>query len=390
MTSSRFLRSCLPAAAAAALLITGLTAPAQTPAQTTPPTAPAAAPAPGPTAATGIGAVSLPVTVVDEKGNAVKKLTAADLKLTDNSTPQTIQAFAPASPEPVTLGILGQSSAGQKLELGDERLGSVHFVDHLLPGTQDNVFVIQYATEVDLLADPTPTASKLHDAINQIGSPQFGAKNGSDDSGSSGDTSDQRQDGGTLYDAIFLAANEELKKAPGQHIIVLVSDGIDHGSQETMSDAIEAAQNARASIFAIYYRSEEAPKPPSQNNGTHHGGTGGGFPGGGTGGGYPGSGGGGGGGGHRTDDHPSAQASDEGKSNLEHLCTATGGYMVEGKRDKADEAYNKLLDLLHNQYTLTFIPTKDAQDSDFQRLTLTTLKKDVYPLIQQGLAPAPQ
>jgi hypothetical protein len=104
----------------------------------------------------------------------------------------------------------------------------------------------------------------------------------------------------------------------------------------------------------------------------------GGYPGGG--GGYPG----GGGGQRRGGQNPSEQPHEDGKANLEHICTATGGYMVEGKRDKADEAFNKIVDLLKNQYTLTFVPTKEAADSDFQRLSLTTEKKGVYPLIQQG------
>ena len=60
--------------------------------------------------------------------------------------------------------------------------------------------------------------------------------------------------------------------------------------------------------------------------------------------------------------------------------------MVEGKRDKADEAYGKEEGLIKNEYTLTFVPSKDASASDYQRLTLTTEKKGVFPLVQQGVA----
>ena len=327
----------------------------------------------------------MPVTVVDDKGNPVKNLTASDLKLTDNGEAQTIQSFGPAAPTPAAIGIIGQTSAGLRAELGDERLSSVHFVDHTLPGTQDRFFVIDYAGEVDLLADPTSTATKLHDAINQLGSPQFGSQNGgSDTSDQSSGSAHGSGIGGTLYDAIYLASTEELKKLPGQHVIILFSDGIDHNSKETMSDAIEAAQSAHAAIFAIYFKSEEQQQQnPNQNNRR----MGGGFPGGG--GGYPGGGGGYPGGGRRGGggQNPSEQPHEDGRQNLIHICNATGGYMVEGKRDKGDEAYNKLADLLKNQYTLTFVPTKAAQDSDFQRISLTTEKKGVYPLVQEGYTP---
>jgi hypothetical protein len=146
---------------------------------------------------------------------------------------------------------------------------------------------------------------------------------------------------------------------------------------------VAAAQDAHASIFAIYYKSEEQNANPNQNSGHRNGG---GFPGGGTGGGYPGGGGGmpGGGGGRHGGQNPSDQPHEDGKTNLEHICSQTGGYMIEGKRDKGDEAYAKLSALLKNQYTITFVPTKDAADSAFQHLTLTTEKKNVYPLVQEG------
>jgi VWFA-related protein len=386
MKISQFAHIACPAAAFAALLLTAtLPAAAQSGAQTSAQTSgqPAAPAAQSPVVASAVGAITLPVTAVNDKGDPVKGLTAADLKLTDNGSAQTIQSISPAVTTPVDFGIIGQTSSGLKFELGDMRLAGVRFVDHTLPGTQNQYLVIQYANEVDLLADPTKAQDTLHDAINKLGSPQFGSENNGGDSSDQG-SSQHHSSGGTLNDAIYLAATEELKKLPGQHILILVSDGVDHDSKESMTDAIEAAQNAHTAIFAIYYKSEEeVQRNPNQNN--RHGGQmpgstypDGGYPGGG--GGYPG----GGGGQRRGGQNPSEQPHEDGKANLEHICTATGGYMVEGKRDKADEAFNKIVDLLKNQYTLTFVPTKEAADSDFQRLSLTTEKKGVYPLIQQG------
>lgn len=374
-------RFVLSAAALAAVLSAGLS-PAQTAApagQSADQKAPAA-----PGVASAVGAITLPVTVVDEKGNPVKNLTAGELKLVDNGSPQTIQSLTPAAITPMSFGIIGQTNPGLRAELGDMRLASVHFVDHTLPGTNNTYFVIQFASEVDLLVNPTKAQDKLHDAINQLGSPEFGNQGGGTDNSDQGSARSHSGSGGTLYDAIYLASTEELKKLPGQHVIILISDGIDHDSKETMTDAVEAAQDAHAAIFAIYYKSEEQ-TTPRQNDG--HGNRGGGFPGSG-GGGFPGGGGGypggGGQGRHGGGQNPSEQPHEDGKINLEHICSQTGGYMVEGKRDKADEAYAKLVALLKNQYSLTFVPTKDAADSAFQHLTLTTEKKNVYPLIQEG------
>jgi VWFA-related protein len=369
MRNLSFLRFSVSAAALAACVAISGPAFAQqaNPPASEKPSAPAAEKA-APGVASGIGAVTLPVTAVDEKGNPVKNLTAADLKLTDNGAEQKIESFSAATPTPMNFAIVAQTTPGLKTELGDMRLASEHFIDHTLPTGQDNFLLIQYGTEVDLLVDPTRAQDKLHDAADHLGGPQYGGN----------DETDASHWGGTLYDAIYLAATEELKKQPGQHVIVLISDGVDRDSKESMTDAVQAAQNAHAAVFAIYYPSE-APREAQQKQ-DRGGRRGPGFPGGGSE--YPGTG--GGGGGRRGGEQPREVPHPDGKANLEHLCSATGGYMVEGKHDKADEAFNKIANLLKNQYTLTFVPTQDAAASAFQRLSLSTQKKNVWPLVQQG------
>jgi VWFA-related protein len=380
----------IPAALAAlTFLATGAlsqTSKPATPQNTTPPaTAPAAAPA-APAAPAGMP-VSMPVTVVDKKGDPVKNLTPADITLTDNGHIQTVTSFSPAQPAPMTFGILGQTSANLKTELGDMRLGSVHFVDHTLPGTDDKVFVVQYAHEVDLLEDPTSNVNKLHDSLNQLGSPQFGNQNNGGDSSGDQGAGEHREGsyGGTLYDAIYLSSTEVLKKQPGRHVLIIVGDGIDRDSKETINDAIEAAQASNVAIFAIYFKGEEEHTNNTNPGTNRRGGMGGGMPGGG--GGYPGGGGGypggGGGGGRRGGgQNPSEGPHIDGKEILEKLCSATGGYMVEGRKDKADEGYNKLGALLKNQYTLSYTPDKDASESVSHHLTLTSKKNEIWALVQ--------
>ena len=199
-----------------------------------------------------------------------------------------------------------------------------------------------------------------------MGSPQFGNQNSS-----SGDSTDQSSGeshagaggGGTLYDAIYLASNEILKKQPGQHVIVLISDGIDHDSKETVNDAIDAAQAAHAAIFAIYLQGRRGTHEQSQSEQSARRGAGAAI---------------------LAPEVAGIQAVEadipaveavvaavadklrqrqphaDGKPILEHLCSATGGYMVEGKKDKADESFAKLTALLKNQYTLSWTPDKDA------------------------------
>lgn len=330
--------------------------------------APAQQTSSGPEVSSAIGTVNLPVTVVDDHGNPVKNLTITDLTLTDSDVRQTIQAFGPDPHHQLTFGIIAQAGDSLRAELGDERLATVHFIDHILPGESDRGFVVQYNTEVDLLTDPTPTNNTLHDGANQIGSPQFG---GSGDAGNAGG-------GGTLYDAIYLASREVIGKEPGRHVLILFTDGIDQGSKESIDDAISAAQNANAAIFAIYFRSEEASGGNPERGMGHRGGPG--YPG--TD--YPGAGGG------RQRQPQQEQPHVDGKAILEQLCNATGGYMVEGKRDKADQAYDKLLALLQHPYLITWKPDAKTADLAYHRLALTTDKRNVWAIMQTGLTTGPQ
>jgi VWFA-related protein len=365
------------------------------------PAAPAATTAAAATAAPAARPITLPVTVVDKKGDPVKGLTPAELTLTDNGQLQDIQSFAVAQPQPVVFGLIGQTSSGLRTELGDERLATTHFVDHTLPGTDDKAFVVQYADEVDLLEDPTTAQNKLHDAITQLGSPQFGnqsgGQSGSGDSGSSGDQTSHAGHGagGTLNDAIYLASMEVMKKQPGRHIIVLISDGVDRDSKESINDAIQAAQDANTTIFAIYFKPEEQNTNNNQNQNRRGGMGGPGFPGGGGGypgggGGYPGGGGGypGGGGGGRRGGGPTqpSQPRVNGVDILEHICSATGGYMVEGKKDKADEAFAKISALLKNQYAVTWVPNAAAAQFSSHHITLTPKKSDVWTIVQSDFS----
>lgn len=375
-------RSSLPAAALAALFpFCTAAARAQTPAQT--PAGPASKPAASP--------ITLPVTVVDKKGDPVKGLTPADLTLTDNGQLQTVSSFSMTPPANVVFGLIGETTTGLRTELGDMRLATTHFIDHTLPGTDDKAFLVSYAGEVDLLADPTTAQNKLHDAVNQLGTPQFGNQAGSSDNSGDQTSHAGRGAGGTLNDAIYLASLEVLKKQPGEHVLILVSDGVDRDSKESINDAIEAAQDSRTMIFAIYYKPEEeqsnSNRDTNRRGGGFPGGGGGGYPGGGGGypggggGGYPGGGGGGGGrrgGGSQTPSQPAV----DGRAILEHICSATGGYMVEGRKDKADDAFQKISALLKNQYAITWTPTPDASQSPAHHVTLTSKKNEVWAIVQ--------
>jgi Ca-activated chloride channel family protein len=66
-----------------------------------------------------------------------------------------------------------------------------------------------------------------------------------------------RPGGGTkLYDAIQLVCQEKLRQQAGRKIIILISDGDDNLSIQTLTAVLETAQKSDTAIYAISTNSE--------------------------------------------------------------------------------------------------------------------------------------
>jgi VWFA-related protein len=332
--------------------------------------------------------VTMPVTVRDKKGAIVNNLTADDFTLTDDNKPQAIKYFTHDTNLPLTLGLLIDTSGSVRSVLDEERKASQHFLTQMMTDPKDKAFLIQFDQEVDLLEDITANKDKLQKALDQVGSPQFGSSStqGSPDSSDHGADGERRRGHGgtTLYDAIYLASNDVLAKQPGRKALIILTDGVDRGSKESMNSAIEAALRSDTAIYAIYFKGEAQHNNNGYNNNGmgRHGGMGGGWPGGG--GGYPGGGGGYPGGGGRGGQGPAADNHQDGKKVLQQICGRTGGFMFEGKKDKTDDVYAKIAEELRGQYMLGYTPGKDVSDEGYHRISLTPKKKELFVQTREG------
>jgi hypothetical protein len=68
-----------------------------------------------------------------------------------------------------------------------------------------------------------------------------------------------RHGGGTLlYDAVYLAADELIEKQPGRKALIVLSDGVDMGSKESLDVAIESAQRANTIVYSILFKDDDA------------------------------------------------------------------------------------------------------------------------------------
>jgi hypothetical protein len=127
----------------------------------------------------------------------------------------------------------------------------------MLSRKEDKAFIIQFARSVELLQDVTLSRPKLQAGLKEIDTRPQNAES-RDTRGNrqmSQQPADSRQGrrggpgrggfaGTALYDTVFLASDEVIAKQKGRKALVLLTDGVNRGSKESLASAIEAAQRA--------------------------------------------------------------------------------------------------------------------------------------------------
>jgi len=353
------------------------------------PRPPAAQTPPQTTVPVEVKVVNVLATVRKKKGEIVRNLTKDDFKLEEDGRPQTIRYFAQETDLPLTLGLLIDTSGSQRRVLDQERSASSTFLDQVLRVDKDKAFIIHFDHEVELLQDFTSSRQKLDAALQSLQTPQFGRQrspgDGSDSSDpQSGDQSgDQRGShrrggwgGGTmLYDAVYLASNQMMAKQQGRKALIVLSDGVDRGSKETLASAIEAAQRADTLVYSILFKDEE---------GFGNGGFGG------RRGGWGGRGGMGGGMGRGGGGRYPQESRPDGKKILERISNQTGGRLFEvSKKEPVDRIYDSVQEELRNQYSLGYTPDPPDNEPGYHKITLATKQKDLIVQARDGYFSAP-
>jgi VWFA-related protein len=316
--------------------------------------------------------VNVPATVRDKHGKIINNLTKDDFVLEEDSHPQIIRYFSQESDLPLTLGLLVDTSLSQRRVMDQERSASSSFLDNMLRPEKDQAFLIHFDHEVELLQDLTPSREKLRAALASLDAPHFSQTGSGNSGGSNGGGYPGHHGGGDyhgagtlLYDAVYLAADELMKKQTGRKAIVVLSDGVDRGSKESLRGAIEAAQRSDTIVYSILFKDEEQ-RPFGGGYGGYGGGMGGhhGGPGGGRGR-YP------------------QESRPDGKKILEQISKETGGrlFEVSGKQT-VDRIYAQIEEELRNQYSLGYSP--ERAEPGYHRLDLKTKQKDLIVQARQG------
>jgi VWFA-related protein len=243
--------------------------------------------------------------------------------------------------------------------LDQERSASYSFLDHLLRGDKDLAFVIHFDREVELLQEFTPSRPKLQAALQSLQTPQFNSDHGGGGGSGGGRGSGHRGGGTLLYDAIYLAAEELMSKQQGRKALIILSDGVDHGSKETLATAIATAQRADTLVYSILFKDNEGYGNSGGPMMGQHGG------------------------GHRGGRYPQEDRPD-GKKILKQISKETGGeYFEVSKKETVDKIYSQIEEELRNQYSIGYTPDKNVGPG-YHKLRVTTKQNDLVVQARDG------
>jgi VWFA-related protein len=189
-----------------------------------------------------VNLVSLYFTVHDKHGALIPHLTKDDFTVLEDKTQQTIKNFTAENDQPLTLGILLDTSGSQQNVLPMEQQAGAAFLAHVLR-SKDEAFLISFDVNLDLLSDYTNNAHALARAMDKaeinVGT------------GGGGGMPSGAPKGTLLYDAVYSATHEKLQQETGRKAIIILSDGEDQGSVQKLQGAIEAAQKANAIVYVL-------------------------------------------------------------------------------------------------------------------------------------------
>ena len=277
-----------------------------------------------PTFSTDVKVVNLLATVVDKKGAIIRDLNKDDFSISENGRPQVLRYFARQSDLPLTLGLMVDTSMSQRRLMDAERGACVRFLDQVVRPAGDQVFIMQFDMAVQMSQPLTPSLKKLDDALAFVDTP------------TREELANQSGGGTLLYDAVVEASKDTMKNLRGRKALIVLSDGVDIGSEATLTDAIESAQRADTLVYSILFSDAGAygiPFGPLMHN-------------------------------------------RDGRGALARISKETGGGFFEvSKKQRIEQVFDLIQEELRSQYSMGYVSDQPVHISEFRKIQLTTKQK---------------
>ena len=160
-----------------------------------------------------VNLVDLFFTVKDKNGNLIPHLNKEMCTVSEDKVPQTLKNFVAETNQPLTLGMLLDTSGSQQRVLPLEQQAGSQFLEQVLR-TKDEAFLISFDVNIDLLQDYTNSPHMLAHAMDKAQINTAGGNGAAGIPGAGGGTIPTIGDpkGTLLYDAIYEASYDKLNQ----------------------------------------------------------------------------------------------------------------------------------------------------------------------------------
>lgn len=182
--------------------------------------------------------VLLNVTIIDPYGRQAIDLGREEFIVAEDGQRQDIASFA-VSRVPVNVALMLDASGSVVGNIDSLREAAMGFIKEL--GPEDKVSVTEFHTDVELIQDWTSNNDDIRHAISWRFKPgRVMTKDGRSTYGST-----------ALYDAIYLAADEQLTKVDGRKAVIILTDGDDTSSKATYEQALAGIIRSGAVVYVV-------------------------------------------------------------------------------------------------------------------------------------------
>jgi VWFA-related protein len=283
--------------------------------------------------------VAVACVVDDRNGAPAGNLKLEDFRLFDNGQSREIRNLWREADLPLTVAMVADVSGSQARFIKSHREALAQFLRQVI-GPRDRAMVVEVAGQSRLVSDITGSSAGLAAAVKRIGtrdgseSPLLGPR--------CRNAGFPHSCGGTaLWHGLYYTAME-LKPITGRKAIVVLSDGMDTGSDVGLNDVIEMAQSGGVVVYSIKYVSPMRFLSITGAIGqvVSHG--------------------------------------------LDRLSRETGGLAFPNPGRETSRIFSRIESDLRNMYVLGFSPPVNARDGKFHKLDVTAVRQDLVVRSRAG------
>ena len=259
--------------------------------------------------------------VYDKRGALVNDLSRTDFEVREDGKPQELRYFARETNLPLTVALLLDVSGSVRQFVEVEKDTAARFLKEILR-PEDQALLIGFGSRMILWQDFTSSAEALQAALTRLHAIPFAGL----------PLDGQPMPGTLLYDVIYGTAHEKLKNVPGRKVLVVISDGLDNGSQKKLEEAVAAAEATNTIVYGICY-----------------------------------------------------QVGFSGCPFLTNLAEPAGGRAFKvGPKTPLSRIFRTIEDEMRSQYALGYVPTNRAHDGSFRKLQVRVHKAGLRAHTRRG------